>query len=42
MMYILTTRSGKVMPFYVKALAELFQILYGGAIKITRKTIDMD
>jgi hypothetical protein len=32
MKYVLTSKSGKVMSFKVKAVAELYQVLNGGVI----------
>lgn len=32
MQYTLITKSGKIMQFYVKAVAELYQQLHGGNI----------
>jgi hypothetical protein len=32
MKYILITKTGKVMCFYVKAVAEMYQVIEGGII----------
>jgi len=32
MKYILITKKGKVMCFYVKAVAEMYQVIEGGVI----------
>jgi hypothetical protein len=32
MQYTLITKSGKIMQFYIKALAESYQAAYGGVI----------
>jgi len=32
MKYVLITKTGKVMCFYVKAVAEMYQVINGGVI----------
>lgn len=32
MRYILITKKGKVMCFYIKAVAEMYQVIEGGVI----------
>ena len=32
MKYVLITKKGKVMCFYVKAVAEMYQVIEGGVI----------
>jgi hypothetical protein len=32
MKYVLIAKNGKVMTFYVKAVAELYQVLNGGVL----------
>lgn len=39
MQYTLITNSGKVMQFYVKATAELYQTLNGGVV-ITQQVLE--
>jgi hypothetical protein len=39
MKYTLITKNGKVMQFYVKQVAELYQQIHGGAL-LTDKILD--
>jgi len=40
MQYTLITRQGKVMQFYVKAVAELYQSLNGGVVITQQILVD--
>jgi len=39
MQYTLIMRNGKIMQFYVEAVAELYQTIYGGVV-ITPQVLD--
>ena len=41
MQYTLLTKNGKVMQFFVKAVAELYQTIYGGVV-ITQQIFDVE
>ncbi len=50
MQYTLITKSGKIMQFYVKSVAEMYQVINGGVVftqqvletqKNVQKTVDL-
>jgi hypothetical protein len=42
MEYTLITKQGKIMQFYVKAVAELYQSLNGGVVITQQILVDVD
>lgn len=41
MQYTLLTKDGKIMQFFVKSVAELYQTIYGGVV-ITQQVFDTE
>lgn len=37
-MHVLLTDDGKVRPFYIKGMAEMYQTIYGGTIFVESET----
>lgn len=41
MQYTLLTKNGKIMQFFVKSVAEMYQTIYGGVV-VTQQVLEVE